>query len=71
MTLVDYVSGIPDPELAKMYTGILLNFGANPLPQTPEQLGKKHGLWLFAVEKILRAGFMTRMDKVYLETPRA
>ncbi|KAG8877251.1 hypothetical protein FRB97_003552 [Tulasnella sp. 331] len=69
-TLIDYATGMPVPELAARYTAILLSFKHNPTPQVPEEIGKRHGWWITSVEKIIRFGFMDKMDKPYLETPR-
>lgn len=59
-TLIDYASGMPVPDLAARYTAILLGFKHNPIPQTPEDVGRRHGWWFMSVEKILRFGFMDR-----------
>lgn len=67
---MDPATGVPMPDLAKALTGLLLYFEANPIPQTPEQLGRYFGWTLQAVEGVLRIGFMTKMNKDYLETPR-
>ncbi|KAG8988760.1 hypothetical protein FRB93_004002 [Tulasnella sp. JGI-2019a] len=69
-TLVDRATGMPSSDLAEKYTSILLNLKNNPRPQSVDELGRRHGWRVYSMEKIFRAGFMSRMDNPGLDTPR-
>lgn len=69
-TLVDHQKGLPMPDLARRLTSMCLKLDANPPAWTGDISGKQYG-WKFKnAENILRRGFLSIKDSVWVETPR-
>ncbi|KAG8886309.1 hypothetical protein FRB98_001329 [Tulasnella sp. 332] len=75
-TLVDFKSGVPRPDLAKVLTEIVLKPKANGLRRPdgscarPEALGADLGWKIKDIERLCRKSFLARHNRPVVETPR-